>query len=515
LVARLLLLTSSSVSFHSDEAIVGLMARHIVSGERPTFFYGQAYMGSLDAWLVALGFQVFGESVQTIRIVQAALYLLAVASAYYAAWCLSQRVRVAWVCAATFAVAPVSLALYSTATLGGYNETLILGHLVIALGVGVAQGQRAVLVRGFLLGLCLGLGWWANALIAVYAIPVAFYVFIRALRGHVPGAPAALLIILAGFLLGSAPWWLYALQNDWLPLRFFLPDLLGARETVGAVIPSVPFQDRLIGLFLFGLPTVVGLRFPWSSDYFLPLAGLIILAVFITALYRVLRGARKTGDGMSAEVTIIGGMMLVLCALFLLTRFSSDPSGRYFLPLSFPFGLALGLFAASIPQRALAYGVVLAVLLYNAAGQFHAARTLPGFTTQFVAQTHLANDDDQALIAWLDANDIQHGYTTYWISFRLAFLSQERLQFSAALPDKSDLAYTPAFERYPPYRNAADQAGRIAYITAQVPELDSALMAWFYEQAIRYHIERIGIFSVYHGFEPMPPRPPLPFLPSE
>jgi hypothetical protein len=35
--------------FNSDEAIVGLMARHMLQGERPLFFYGQAYLGSLDA----------------------------------------------------------------------------------------------------------------------------------------------------------------------------------------------------------------------------------------------------------------------------------------------------------------------------------------------------------------------------------------------------------------------------------------------------------------------------------
>ena len=70
-IARAVLLASNTVSFHSDEAVVALMARHILQGERPVFFYGQAYMGSLDAWLVAIGFQLLGESVLTIRFVQA------------------------------------------------------------------------------------------------------------------------------------------------------------------------------------------------------------------------------------------------------------------------------------------------------------------------------------------------------------------------------------------------------------------------------------------------------------
>jgi 4-amino-4-deoxy-L-arabinose transferase-like glycosyltransferase len=63
------------IPFNSDEAVVALMARHITMGARPIFFYGQAYMGSLDAFLVAAGFLLFGQQVWVIRLVQAVLYL--------------------------------------------------------------------------------------------------------------------------------------------------------------------------------------------------------------------------------------------------------------------------------------------------------------------------------------------------------------------------------------------------------------------------------------------------------
>ena len=37
-----------------DEAVVGLMAKHISEGrELPVFYYGQPYLGSLEAFLVA------------------------------------------------------------------------------------------------------------------------------------------------------------------------------------------------------------------------------------------------------------------------------------------------------------------------------------------------------------------------------------------------------------------------------------------------------------------------------
>ncbi|MEK6221320.1 MAG: hypothetical protein N2D54_03645, partial [Chloroflexota bacterium] len=73
---KIWLINKQSIPFNADEAIVGLMARHILQGQRPVFFYGQAYMGSLDAWLVAAAFKLLGESLNAIRYVQILLYLL-------------------------------------------------------------------------------------------------------------------------------------------------------------------------------------------------------------------------------------------------------------------------------------------------------------------------------------------------------------------------------------------------------------------------------------------------------
>ncbi|MCK4814771.1 hypothetical protein KA005_03295, partial [bacterium] len=59
-VFKIGLLLANVIPFNSDEAVVALMARHILQGSRPIFFYGQAYMGSLDAFLVAGVFKLIG-----------------------------------------------------------------------------------------------------------------------------------------------------------------------------------------------------------------------------------------------------------------------------------------------------------------------------------------------------------------------------------------------------------------------------------------------------------------------
>ena len=44
LVLRLWLILTAAAPFNSDEAVVGLMARHINQGARPLFFYGQSVL---------------------------------------------------------------------------------------------------------------------------------------------------------------------------------------------------------------------------------------------------------------------------------------------------------------------------------------------------------------------------------------------------------------------------------------------------------------------------------------
>ena len=65
---QLILLTNSVID--SDEGIVGLMAKHITEGKPwPVFYYGQNYMGSLEAILAAFSFTLLGRSNFTLKLV--------------------------------------------------------------------------------------------------------------------------------------------------------------------------------------------------------------------------------------------------------------------------------------------------------------------------------------------------------------------------------------------------------------------------------------------------------------
>jgi uncharacterized membrane protein len=274
---------------------------------------------------------------------------------------------------------------------------------------------------------------------------------------------------------------------------------------LGAASP--PPLERLIAFAFIGLPALIGLRFPWSAGYFLLPVGVLVGALLTIGVVFALRSAALTARTRLTLGVWLGGFAVI----FLLSRFSADPTGRYFLPIYLPLTIAFAVFALSA-RRAIAILLTGALALYFTAGVIAAAAAPPGLTTQFNLIEHLPNEDDAALIAFLDEQGITAGYSSYWIAFRIAFLSGERIVFDPVLPPKPDLAWTPFYRRYPPYAERAAAAERSAYVTANVPEVEAALEAWFAGQGITYRRTTIGIYVVYHDFAPRIPRPPLPFV---
>src|SRR5690348_5329000 len=67
LLIRVWLIYHTHGVIDGDEAMVGIQAQHILRGEHPYYYYGQPYMGSLEAYLMALLFAIAGSSVWALR----------------------------------------------------------------------------------------------------------------------------------------------------------------------------------------------------------------------------------------------------------------------------------------------------------------------------------------------------------------------------------------------------------------------------------------------------------------
>ncbi|MBW8011158.1 MAG: hypothetical protein FVQ83_07955 [Chloroflexi bacterium] len=480
---------SASVPFNGDEAVVSLMARHILDGFRPVFFYGQAYMGSLDAWLVALGFRLFGESVAAVRIVQSCLYLLYIISIWGLARRLFTNKLIANLSVFLAAIPPVVVTTYTTATLGGYGESLVLGNLILLLGYEVTFGDKQDKWWTWLaLGLVGGISFWTLGIAGVYLLPIGLiglWKFNQKLIAY---------YILAGigFFLGAAPWWLYNINNSWAALQ----------ALSGPELIQTSIFNRAISFLFLGLPALLSLRVPWSPNFIVwPLLLLGMWMYFAVATYSLgLSKAEKTGKNPGASI-LLNVFGLAFLGVFIFTRFGIDATGRYLIPLYLLVVYYSANFIAAFwkTKKGIAIGLLAAFLILNGAGTWLAAISVDKITTQFDPITSFDNSYDETLIDFLEQSGETTGYSNYWVSFRLAFLSQEQIVFSPELPYKEDMSYTPNDNRYLPYAQTADSSAQVAYITTKHPELDAYIREHFDELGISYQEHQIGEFHIFYA----------------
>ena len=248
--------------FNADEAIVALMAKHTLLGDWPVFFYGQAYMGSLDATLVAMGFRLIGERILVIRLIQILLYAGTVLTTILLGWRIFKNRLAGLVAGLILAIPTTNLTLYTTISLGGYGEALLLGNLILLAGLCIQQ-EEARLPIYFVLGFLIGLGFWAFGLTLVYSLPVFLLMVKHIDRVFKLRCVPKIGCILTGILLGLTPVIYWAFSHSASAL---IPELAGGAVagTSGVGYPSQVMQS-FRNFVVFGLTVIFGFRPPWAE----------------------------------------------------------------------------------------------------------------------------------------------------------------------------------------------------------------------------------------------------------
>jgi len=506
---KVILILSDVLPFNSDEAVVALMARHILQGARPIFFYGQAYMGSLDAALVAIGFGIFGERVWVIRAVQTLLYLGIMLSTYYLGRLALGSKKVGLIAMWLLAIPNVIVTLYTTVYLGGYGEGILLGNLNLIIGLSIANRirKREPVHAGYwmLWGCLTGLGLWVFGISLVFSIPMGIFLLVSLWQTHSREVSffrswntwVAILSSLAGFILGALPFWIFGFQNG---LGVLIQELAGS----AVAIEQTPWLQRSLqhlgSLLLFGSTAVFGMRPSWEIRWLgLPLMPFILLfwvSVLVYAIYRLRRGfSHRFG------AALLLSTMLTLGIGFIFTSFGVDPSGRYFLPLVIPLSLFAGEMITRLANHTSkwAWGLIGLVLIYHSWGIYQtASRYLPGITTQFNPITQVDSRFLGELVHFLKEEGETRGYTNYWVAYPLAFLSAEELIYVPRLPYHDDLRFTARDDRYEPYGERVEASDRVAYITTNHPELNDLLREAFTVNEIDWKEHQIGDYSIFY-----------------
>jgi 4-amino-4-deoxy-L-arabinose transferase-like glycosyltransferase len=495
---KIILLIKNAFPFNSDEAIVALMAKHILSGERPVFFYGQAYMGSLDAYLTAFMFMLTVQKVFAIRIVQSLLYAFTILITYFIGKRAFQSSKAGGIAAILLALPTVNATLYTTVSLGGYGEAMLIGVSMLWLALGISNkisAEQPMQKPLFLMAFLSGFGLWVNGLSMVYIIPAWIYIFWMYFTAkQYERKLNHIFIPICGVLLGLFPILIFVIQNG---IQSVWMELFGSAVSVEQANWFVRAGSHLLYLIIFGIPVMLGMRPPWSSELQLIWLIPLIFPLVFTMGFQLYTDLRR--KACPDAVYLFLGVILLLFGMFIGTSFGVDPSGRYFVPLIIPAALLSGYALDRLIQKQwIIYGLVFAFLIYQGAVTWQLSEKTPYLTTQFYTPAMVNHQSDEELITFLTDNDLHYGYSNYWVSYPLAFLSDEKLIYVPALPYHPDLKFTERDNRYQPYADRVAASEEVNYIVTNNPELDEALRQVFTDNVIDYEYHEIGDFHIYY-----------------
>ncbi len=193
LLARAPFVQRGETLLHSDEAIVGLMAQDIAAGRQlPIYFYGQRYMGALEAYAVASASSLFDNPIHALRFAPAFFFALMVAVQYLMLTRWFSRRGGLMGALALIACAPMFMQ-WSISARGGYVEILLWGSALLwaysEWFVPPAPTTRRGL-RKFAFGSLIGSGMWINPSIVLFLAPIVAHALLNRPLAALRDAPS-------------------------------------------------------------------------------------------------------------------------------------------------------------------------------------------------------------------------------------------------------------------------------------------------------------------------------------
>ncbi|GLV55621.1 hypothetical protein KDH_24650 [Dictyobacter sp. S3.2.2.5] len=531
-VLRLFLAYNNWPQLNADEGVMGIMARHIQTGDLPIFFYGQHYMGALEAYLGAGLFRYFGSSTFSLRLGLILLFAIFLACLYMLTARLYTR-RFALFILLLLGLGSNTVFSRQLNAIGGYIEILLCSTLSFLLAqqlaLSIIRSSASTIWRkgGYLLWGCIvGIGIWSDLLIlpvvACSALLLLYFCWAELKRGHV-------LLVLLGLIIGALPLILYNLhaapsQDSWsvligmqgAPTWSANTMLQQISYTILYSLPAItgnPFchTDDLPGLKVLGFepvqsmdPTCIVVRAGWSCIYLvLLLYATILLGCQVWRHFSARQQRKKAGDetlsdGLIRSCTALAITLQAVLTLYSFTRSHAPLDGasvyaRYLICLWIALPILLWPLWDFVSKRLIIHkvkdlrvmliiGLVLVMIISLSYGTYETLSEVP--------QARAAHQQEEALITALSQHHITHVYTDYWTCYRLAFQSAERITCGVITDDCS---FQPdKHNRYQPYFDMTRQDAHAAYLlppdTSCAPDLQ--------QQGLCSHFT-VGAYAVF------------------
>ena len=469
---------SGRIPRNSDQAVVGIMAHHILTGRgHPVFFYGATYDGSLEPHFVAVVFALAGASFATYRLAMALLLDCIVITI----WAVTLRTfgEKAGRAALAYLAVPPFFLLYKGLTSDGAYDAFLLSSIAI-LGLALAADSRSSHGRlGWMtgLGIAIGIGWWVTPLTLMVTVPVLFWLFLWRAPRPLPGE---IVLASAGAVLGSSPWWIWNARHGWASLK--------ASELGTAGIQG--FATNLISVIRTSIPTLEGgIRSspdPRKIEETLPASQSLALIALAILLVPILVGALR-----KERRRLLFGLVLVTAVVAASCSGRLNATEPRFLFAYYAVSAALVGFSIGQPARngweRLLRLAALGVLIV-----LHGASALTARDVPVVSNDKEVGGSLDLLRKQLESAGLSRVYANYWTAYRLSFESGEKI---IATPFPGDDAV-----RYVPYRDEVDRAPSPGVVL--LGERDACFGEYLRENAMLYRRQRIGEFAVYSRLPP-------------
>lgn len=414
----------------ADEAILGIMANHIRQGEWPIFFYGQAYMGAFQAYATAVSYEIFGMSRVSFKFITIPEFVIFAVSIFL----LARRTygsNAALLATLLAALPPVYVLSVTTKILGPVLLSMTVGNFILLLAIKQAYAVTPTerpWTRYLLIGALGGFGFWLHGQIIIYLAAAGLILFLG--NPRIVIQPRILVAGVAGFLIGGAPVFRFAMNHEYTTFHHLLG--VGAEDVERRYFAVTIYYLREI------LPRIAGVASPWTPmpQWIQVLTALVVGCAIVSLAAHRYRGilgwfrlSLRQGDPKDA-LLIFGG---IASLAFIISNFGNlavefpyfDASGRYAAPLAsvLPIIIAGEISRLARYSRPLAAAAFAIVILSTAVGY---VRTEPTDLWQSPYWRYLPSSNNE-LIAVLDDLEVDTVWMNQWAGKPLIFDTNERI----------------------------------------------------------------------------------------
>lgn len=474
---RMYLLLGPQRMIDSDQAIFGLMARHLLyQGKFHVFFYGQPYMGSLLAVLTTPVFFFFGTSIFSLRVVSFTTSILVIYFTYVVARHIFNGTA-ALGASAILAISPFAIARLGVSAEGNI-EMLLLGLMALDLLLlictgSVLEGEKVKLLAG--LGVVLGLAFWANLGILSVLLTTLLFLLVQE-RARV--FKKSFVALGVSFVVGSSPLWIFNVKHGGATFRFLLQGASGSslsQKWSDLSLHSYKFVTEL-------LPHTFG------AEHKLVVVNLLVYATYVLALIFVLflgwaRAAKKMPSlsGDKKGIRILTVVALINIVFYVGTKFGAAGAPRYILLLYIALAIFVGFLFSYLHHysRLAAYLLLGLILVSNITGSL---------------EIGIGAGETGKLVTFLSSHQLKYVYGGYWTSYVITFVSREQI-IAAPLLDQR------VIDRYPLYTEQVRSAPvrELAYLFAPGALLRKRFDEVLQKEKAHYNFNQVDGYRVYYS----------------